>query len=167
MFYVYLWLREDGTPYYVGKGHHGRANRAFSGCQHNVHCPQVLQRIIVQDYISEDEAFDAERFFISFYGRKDLGTGRLRNRTDGGEGTAGLICTEERKRKISRANMGRKPTHYVRTEQHRHLLSTIHQGNKKAIGHGRPKGKHSPEEIAKRSIAIQKWWDRRRGVTSG
>ncbi len=26
-FYVYLWLRDDGTPYYVGKGHHGKKMR--------------------------------------------------------------------------------------------------------------------------------------------
>jgi hypothetical protein len=163
VFYVYLWLREDGTPYYVGKSKPDRNNRAYSSLGHRVPCPKDISRIIVQDYDSEQEAFDAEIFFIAFFGRIDLGTGRLRNLTDGGEGTAGCACTEQRKQRIGLANKGRKPKGYARTEAHRHLLSTIHQGNKKAIGHGRPKGKQSPEEIARRGLAIQAWWDRRRG----
>lgn len=80
-FYTYLWLREDGTPYYVGKG---TARRAFRKGR-----PQLLDNIVMQEQGSEEEAFFAETFMIAFYGRKDLGEGRLHNRTDGGEGVKG------------------------------------------------------------------------------
>jgi hypothetical protein len=85
MFYVYLWLRYDGIPYYVGKG---KSNRAW--LSHPGHRPpKDSSRIILQYYNSELDAFKAEKFFISFWGRKDLRTGCLRNRTDGGDGTSG------------------------------------------------------------------------------
>ena len=54
----------------------------------------------MQYYASEEEAFEAERFFIAFYGRADLGRGFLRNLTDGGEGLVGAVRTKEWKRKI-------------------------------------------------------------------
>ncbi len=84
-FYTYLWLRQDGTPYYVGKG---SGSRAFTSNGHSYYPPPTIDRIIVQDHVSETDAFEAEKFFIVFYGRKDLGTGILRNLTDGGEGFA-------------------------------------------------------------------------------
>lgn len=79
-FYTYMWLREDGTPYYVGKGTGQRAFR--KGCPPH-------ERIVVQDWPSEEDALHAERFLISFYGRKDKETGCLINLTDGGDGTSG------------------------------------------------------------------------------
>ena len=51
------------------------------------------------------EAFEAERFFIAFYGRADLGRGFLRNLTDGGEGLVGAVRTKEWKRKIGLDNL--------------------------------------------------------------
>jgi hypothetical protein len=78
IFYTYLWLREDGTPYYVGKGKDRRAIRKGS--------PKDLDCILIQEFPSEQDAFAAEVFLIDYYGRKDLGTGCLRNRTSGGEG---------------------------------------------------------------------------------
>jgi hypothetical protein len=81
-FYVYLWLREDGTPYYVGKG---TKNRGFISSAHGVHCPSEIQNILVQEHPSEADAFEAEKFFISYWGRLDQGTGCLRNLTEGGE----------------------------------------------------------------------------------
>ena len=79
MFYTYLYLREDGTPYYVGKGSGDRAHK-----WHRVGCPPV-ERILSQEFPSESDAFEAEKFLIGFYGREDLRMGRLLNLTDGGE----------------------------------------------------------------------------------
>lgn len=82
MFYVYLWFREDGTPYYVGKG---TGYRGLNGSKHFVKCPVDKSRIAIYNMPDEVTALAYERYFIDFYGRKDLGTGCLRNLTDGGE----------------------------------------------------------------------------------
>ena len=82
VYYSYIWLRADSTPYYVGKG---CANRAFVNAGHGVHRPVSRARILVQVWDSEEKALEVEKWYISFYGRKDNGTGILRNLTDGGE----------------------------------------------------------------------------------
>lgn len=82
MFYTYLWLRENGTPYYVGKG---SGNRAYTSNGHGVHRPVSIERIVLYPAASEDEAFENEVALIWYYGRKDLGLGCLRNLTGGGE----------------------------------------------------------------------------------
>jgi hypothetical protein len=99
IFYTYLWLRENGTPYYVGKGKGRRAFRRGS--------PKDITRVLVQLHPSEQDAFFAEIFFIAYYGRIDQGTGILRNRTNGGDGTSGAIYTEERRDKMRIAGFGR------------------------------------------------------------
>ena len=87
MFYVYTYLREDRTPYYVGKG---SGERAFKKWGKGIKPPKDLSRIvIVEDNLDEQTAFDLERKLIAEYGRKDLGTGILYNMTDGGEGSSG------------------------------------------------------------------------------
>ncbi len=79
-FYTYVWLRADGTPYYVGKGYGDRAFRKGS---------PPRERIQVQSMPDEATALAYEIYQIDFWGRKDLGTGILRNLTDGGEGNRG------------------------------------------------------------------------------
>ncbi len=44
-----------------------------------------MDRISIQQWATEQEAFDEEIRLIAKYGRKDMSTGCLRNRTDGGE----------------------------------------------------------------------------------
>lgn len=84
-YYVYAYLREDFTPYYIGKG---KDKRAWTKCKGEVYPPQDKSFVkILAHKLSEKEAFLLEVKLISFYGRKDLGTGILRNKSDGGEGT--------------------------------------------------------------------------------
>ena len=101
-FYVYLYLREDGTPYYCGKGKDIRAWEEHRDIQNNrgVWTPKDLSRIAVTHWdLLEVGAFILERKTISWYGRKDIGTGILYNKTNGGEGSAGLVHTDEHKAK--------------------------------------------------------------------
>ena len=85
MYYNYLWLREDGTPYYTGKG---IGNRAYIPHRRRANVtlyPPIKDRIILYPAESEAYAFEVEKFLIWYYGRKDLGTGCLRNFSNGGD----------------------------------------------------------------------------------
>jgi hypothetical protein len=93
-----MYLREDATPYYVGKGVESRPFFAFR----TVPKPKEKSRILIQFWSSEAEAFEMEKFYIRLFGRKDSGTGILRNRTDGGEGSTGYKHTVEALEKLSR-----------------------------------------------------------------
>lgn len=97
-FYVYFYLRENGTPYYVGKG---SGDRAFC-TDRRLPAPKDRSRILIQEYESETDAFAAEIFFIAFYGRKDTGVGCLHNFTDGGQGAAGHKHSAEVRERIRR-----------------------------------------------------------------
>ena len=91
-FYVYLYLREDGTPYYVGKG---KNKRAYQKHQF-VPVPKTSDRIVfVHTNLSENDALEKESELILQYGRKNNDTGILRNLTDGGEGTSGYKFTPD------------------------------------------------------------------------
>jgi hypothetical protein len=101
-FYVYLYLREDGTPYYCGKGKGIRAWEQHRDIKNNrgIWTPVDWSRIIIVSWdLLEMGSFILERKIIKWYGRKDLGTGILRNKTDGGEGVTGLIHSIEQKAK--------------------------------------------------------------------
>ena len=82
-YYTYAYVREDGTPYYIGKG---RGRRAYTNDNRSCPRPDRDRIKILKENLTEEEAFLHEREMIQHYGRKDIGTGILRNLTEGGEG---------------------------------------------------------------------------------
>ncbi len=81
-YYCYFYLREDRSPYYVGKGCGNRINSKYHP---GIYLPPKERRVIIHENLTEEEAYDFEKMYIKMYGRKDLGTGILYNRTDGGD----------------------------------------------------------------------------------
>ena len=105
MYYTYAYLREDGTPYYIGKGCRNRLHHPRSRA---VGMPPKERRVYLKTNLSEIEAYRHEMEMIQFYGRLDLGTGILRNKSDGGDGNMGRIYSQEARDKISQYHKGRK-----------------------------------------------------------
>jgi len=144
-YYTYAYLREDRTPYYIGKG---KGDRIVSN-QRSINKPTDKNRIIfLKQNLTEEEAFKHEIYMIAVFGRKDLGTGILRNKTDGGEGSSGYIASEETKRKRSEANKGNKHwTNKKHSEDTKKKLSELSKGKPKSESH---------------KEALKKAWEKRR-----
>jgi hypothetical protein len=111
IYYVYAYIRTDGTPYYIGKGS-GRRAYVY---HYNIPVPKDKNRIIImENNLTNVGALALERRYIRWWGRKDLGTGILRNRTDGGDGTINAIgpnrgktFSDEIRQKLSNSLKGR------------------------------------------------------------
>jgi hypothetical protein len=118
MFYVYVYRdprpTKDRQPVYVGKGCGNRANahwlrgnkvnRIFDAWLRAIRKAGLEPIIeIIAEFAVEAEAFDKERELIALFGRKDLKQGPLCNCTNGGEGFAGLVVTDEHRARMSAA----------------------------------------------------------------
>ena len=168
MFYTYAYIREDGTPYYIGKG----SGRRIHSTNHRAPVPPKERRLILKDSLTEEEAFRHEKYMIGLYGRKDLGTGILINMSEGGEGDAGYKHSEERKTKISNSLKGRP-----KSEEWKAMMREKMKGknvgkvrteeNKKAISNslkGRVGRKWSEEAKKRHSERIKRTYDEGRVV---
>lgn len=111
MFYVYVYRDPRPTkgnqPVYVGKGTGDRDISHWAKGSHNKPFQDFLSHLKRRGLVAacqrvfetedEEAAFAKERELVTLYGRRDLGTGTLFNRTDGGEGASGAVKTDEQK----------------------------------------------------------------------
>ena len=117
IYYVYAYLREDQSPYYIGKGKNDRAYDNNDHKKHGIYLPVDQSRIVIlKDTLTNQEALDLEATLIRQHGRRDIGTGILYNKTDGGvnpilygehNGMTGKKHSEETLRKIRNSKLGR------------------------------------------------------------
>jgi len=159
-YYTYAYLREDGTPYYVGKGKKRKIGNVYSRTlakHNNISIPPQDRILILKHFEIEFDAYKHEIYMISVFGRKDKGTGILHNRTSGGEGVGevsqeqrerssrlhkGKVLSPETRKKIRDTRLKRGYKISEELKQHYSLIFT---------GSGNPNygKKHSPETLKK------------------
>jgi hypothetical protein len=155
IFYTYAYLREDGTPYYIGKG---KGNRAWDKGSRKTPPPTDSSRILIlKKGLSEQDAFRHEIYMIFVFGRKNVGTGILLNFTDGGEGLTGGIHSEETREKIGSAHRGKFVTAETRhrISKANALRSPISDSTRKKLSEA-AKGRKLSEESRKKISEAKK-----------
>lgn len=150
---VYLLINEVNGKYYVGKTVSKNLNKYLSvkrwAARHNKNLGMPLVRAMrkhgVENFSTSvlakvdnpAQLLELEKVWIIALDSRNPRYGY--NVCAGGIGTTGLACSEERKQKIGLANKGRTPKGYVRTEEHKRQLRERMKGNRRGVGHGRPR----------------------------
>jgi hypothetical protein len=99
---------DKNEPFYIGIGsdsEYKRANQLKNDRRnpiwHKIASKTEIEVEILLDDLSYEEAIAKEIEFIALYGRLNNATGILSNLTDGGEGTLGVVKSDELKKKMS------------------------------------------------------------------
>ena len=116
-YYTYAWLREDRTPYYVGKGIGNRAYRSHRRGDIYMSPPPRDRIIFLKKNQTEFDAYKHENYIISILGIKEDG-GILINMSYGGEGSSGRKASEYCIQRTKEVNIGK-----TLTEEHKKKVS--------------------------------------------
>jgi hypothetical protein len=105
IYYVYKhYLEDPDKPFYIGYGSNRRCKVYRTSQKHWVEYikDKKWNYSIIEDNLTYEEASELEIKYIKLYGRMDkYEWGILINKTDGGKGSKGIICSEEKKKKLS------------------------------------------------------------------
>jgi hypothetical protein len=156
-FYTYAYLREDRTPYYIGKG---VRYRLFEGSGKPCPVPKDKNRIIfLKQNLIEEEAFKHETYMISVFGRKIDG-GILLNKTFGGEGASGRVVKDSTRVILKEKCSGWKHTPEAIEKIRQSSLSRIYspksEETKRKISNTLKGRKLSKELVDKRTQSVCK-----------
>ena len=109
-FYIYMYLDSQNIPFYIGKGsgdrykiigHISTINQsAFLKNKINKIGRENVRIYFLHINLTEEKAFQWEKYWINYIGRRDKKEGTLCNLTDGGDGVSGFKHSDETKRKI-------------------------------------------------------------------
>jgi hypothetical protein len=141
IYYVYAYLREDGAPYYIGKGKGKRIH-----ARHSVDLPPEERRIFIKTELSESDAFALEIQLINQWGRLDKGSGILMNKTNGGQGFSGRKgkhikpLSKQHREKLSLANKDKPKSEETKAKM-RGPKSEEHRANLRG-----PRGSRGPQK---------------------
>ena len=151
-FYVYMMLRPDGRPCYVGKGKRNRyldMNRGYNPHLHRIikQAGGKLRSVKIRENLTEAQAMDFERLTIALLGREHNG-GILVNVTDGGDGVSGWIASPDTRARMSAAGRGRpkSPAHRAKIGRPGRVMTPESRAKMKASAAARWA---RPEERAK------------------
>lgn len=147
-YYVYEWIRLDtNEPFYVGKGHSDRWCKLTRG--NNKHFNNIVKSkncavVILEDDLTEQEAFEYEIYYIDYY--FSLGF-NLVNLDQGGKGSNNWLYMDEESAKLRKKRMSNALKGRVMSESQKAIIQeAMNRPEVKAkLGSGF-RGKHLSEE---------------------
>jgi hypothetical protein len=116
-YYTYAWLREDMTPYYIGKGIRDRAYRPHRRGNTYMSAPPKERVLFLKKNLTEFDAYKHENYIISILGLKS-GGGILINMSYGGEGSSGRKPSQYCIQRTKETNIGK-----ILNEEHKKSIS--------------------------------------------
>jgi len=176
-YYTYAYLREDGTPYYIGKGKYHKGYKYHRMSQkHTCGVPPQNRRIVLKDYLSLEDSIKHEEYMIDLYGLICDGTGILRNfvRDSRGGSRKGRKLSEETKQRMSLAMKKRWEKGCYDNEEYRNKISESNRNSPRVVKHSEEtktkisksaKGRQQSEETRrKRSESVKRSWTLRKAA---